>query len=315
MKRVLSSCLLAVSFLASAGSPEFTTKEVDTFQPEITVSTAPTNPLRTPEYKLYDNLERAGLASFHPMIPSYNGKGNLLASWNPAFFRMSSKLTFVVLHGGHGIVPNDLQMALWLKEQFNANVLVLDSFWSRGQFENWKAFTRYGANTRMLDTIAAGRWLKTQGIDPNKTFIVGGSQGGWAVLRTLTDEKFMRNEGEHLFRGGIVTYPVCLTNNNHYTPTLGPYYAPVIVFVGTRDTATPYKECDQSIFQNADEFIVYEGQTHSWDAANRGSAWKPVDGECSRAMNIYARFEMCRSNKTTEDMRARIINFVNQHKS
>ena len=32
-------------------------------------------------------------------------------------------------------------MAVWLRKELKANVLILDSYWSRGRTENWLAWT------------------------------------------------------------------------------------------------------------------------------------------------------------------------------
>ena len=34
---------------------------------------------------------------------------------------------------------------------------------------------------RVLDLIAAARFVKSEGADPKKTFEIGDSQGGWTV--------------------------------------------------------------------------------------------------------------------------------------
>jgi hypothetical protein len=96
---------------------------------------------------------------------------------------------------------------------------------------------------------------------------------------------------------------------------LGPYIAPLIVFTGGKDTATPPDECRKAVFTKAREWVHYPGQTHGWDAANRGAHTPAVDGECGRAMNIYNQFPVCRSNATTNDMRSKIEGFVRQTQS
>ena len=63
------------------------------------------------------------------------------------------------------------------------------------------------------------------------------------------------------------------------------------------------------------EVMVYPGQTHGWDVANRGAHTPAVDGECGRAMNVYNQFPVCRNNATTNDMRIKIEGFVRQTQS
>ncbi len=286
--------------------------EVDWFQPPITTVQAPERPIT--QYSLHNNTTLVGLAPMRALVPAFDGKGKLLASWTPHPAGAQQRPTFVVIHGGHGLVPTNFANAVWLRDTFSANVLVLDSYWSRGRNENWATRTRFGANMRVLDLIAAGRWLRDlQGTDPSQTFVWGDSQGGWTVLRAFTDDPFIKPQMRTLYRAGIAAYPNCFSLGTPQAPTLSPYFAPVIVFTGGKDTATPISECRSQVLRSATVWTHYPDQTHGWDSANRGAAAKPVDGECGRAMNVYNPFPICRSNPTTEDMRQKILTFVRQH--
>lgn len=305
MPRWLFSLAL-VSTLAACATAGI---DIDRFQPPVTAQQAPQRPITG--YSLYNNTARVGLAPLEALVPTFNGQGNLIASWTPHRDGAGGRPTFVVIHGGHGLVPTNFANAVWLRDTFAANVLVLDSYWSRGRDENWATRNRYGANMRVLDLIAAGRWLRdTQGTDPSKTFVWGDSQGGWSVLRAFTDDEFIRSRIHGLYRGGIAAYPNCFSLGTPEVPTLAPYFAPVIIFTGGKDTATPVSECPQSVLRSATEWVHYPDQTHGWDVSNRGAAGTPVDGECGRAMNVYNQFPVCRSNSTTDDMRRRIQGFV-----
>jgi dienelactone hydrolase len=246
------------------------------------------------------------------IIPSFNGRGNLIASWNPHPAGSKNRPTFVIVHGGHGLTPSDFVTALWARRELGANTLILDSYWSRGRQENWETYNNHGANMRMLDSIAAGRWLQTQGVDRDKVFLMGGSQGGWTVMRTFTDEKFMTENAKGLFRAGISLYPVCQSRGHRNDPTLGPYWGPVITFTGGKDSATPTYQCPGSVFKEAKSWTHYPNATHGWDIANRGATMKSVDGECVNALNVYNRFPICRSDSTTVDMQDKIKKFVNE---
>lgn len=298
--------LIAFVVLAACATPGI---DIDRFQPPITVEQAPQRPIT--QYSLYNNTTVVGLGAMQPLVPAFNGPGKLLASWTPHKDGARNRPTFVVVHGGHGLVPTNFANAAWLRDTFHANVLVLDSYWSRGRNENWETRTRYGANMRVLDVMAAGRWLRdVHGTDPAKTFIWGDSQGGWTVLRAFTSDPFIKDRMQGLYRGGIAAYPNCFSLGTPEAPTLSPYFAPVIVFTGGKDSATPISECPSGVLRSAAEWIHYPDQTHGWDTANRGAAGVPVDGECGRAMNVYNKFPVCRSNSTTEDMRKRIQEFV-----
>jgi hypothetical protein len=84
----------------------------------------------------------------------------------------------------------------------------------------------------------------------------------------------------------------------------------VIIFTGGKDTATPISECPKRVLASAAQWHHYPDQTHGWDAANRGAAGTPVDGECGKAMNVYNPFAVCRSHAATDDMRRHIRSFV-----
>lgn len=282
--------------------------QIERFQPPITVQETPRHHIN-----LYNNTTRVGLAPILAQVPAFNGQGKLMASWTPHAGGARGRPTFVVIHGGHGLGPTNFASAVWLRKTFGANVLVLDSYWSRGRSENWATRTQYGANMRVLDLIAAGRWLKeTQGTDASMTFVWGESQGGWSVLRAFTDDAFIRSHMQGLYRGGIAAYPNCFSHGTPEAPTLSPYFSPVIIFTGGKDTATPIAECPSSVLRSASKWVHYPDQTHAWDVANSGAGDPPIDGACGRARNIYNQFPTCRSDKTTEDMRTQIREFVSR---
>jgi dienelactone hydrolase len=300
------SVLLLFACLAGCQTIPF---DVGFFQPQITVSSAPARPIT--QYSLYNNTTLVKLGEIKAQVPSFDGKGLLLASWTPHPKGATGRPTFVVVHGGHGLVPTNFASALWFRDTFHANVLVLDSYWSRGQNENWATRTRFGANMRALDVIAAGQWLRdVNKVDPAQMFVMGDSQGGWTVLRAFTDDPFLSGHMKGLYRGGIAAYPGCFSHGTPTAPTLSPYTAPVIVFTGGKDTATPISECPKRVLASAAQWRHYPDQTHGWDAANRGAAGTPVDGECGKAMNVYNPFAVCRSHAATDDMRRHIRSFI-----
>ena len=310
-------CFLALSALicGCTATPEGTEEArafyILHFQPPIVVEAAPARPLKG-SFSLANNTRRVGLADMQPIVPAFDGRGRLLASWNPHPRGAAGRPTFVIVHGGHGLVTTNFATALWLRDTLGGNTLILDSYWSRGREENWRTYTEFGANMRALDAIAAGQWLRdVQRTDPDRTFLFGDSQGGWTVLRTFTDELFLRMHAPALYRGGIALYPNCQTNGTPEQPRLGPYTRPVVIFTGGLDDATSISQCATSIFRQASAWTHYPDQTHGWDTANRGAHTPAVDGECNRAMNIYNRFPVCRSDRTTADMRARIAAFIN----
>ena len=301
--------LLTLLLLAGCAGIPLTTADIDYFQPPIVATVAPERPITN--YSLTNNTVKVKLAPMRPIIPTYNNKGNLLASWTPHPQGVANRPTVVIVHGGHGLIPGDFATALWARDQLGANTLVLDSYWSRGQNENWETYTRLGANARTLDAIAAGKWLLTQGIDPKKLFLLGGSQGGWTVLRTFTDEPFIAEQARGLYRAGFSLYPVCNSKGWRDDPTLGPYWGPVLVFTAGKDTATPPGRCPTRVFNDATAWTHYPDATHGWDTSNRGAHTPSVDGECGKALNVLNHFSVCRSDVTTNDMHTKIKAFIN----
>jgi dienelactone hydrolase len=298
----------AALILAGCAGHPFSDQDVDYFQPPIVSDKVPERIITN--YSVFNNTIKVNLAPMRPIIPAFNNKGNLLASWTPHPKGVKGRPTFVFVHGGHGLIPGDFATALWARDELGANTLVLDHHWSRGQQENWETYTRLGANARMLDAIAAGRWLGLQGIDKDKLFLMGGSQGGWTVLRTFTDEPFMDQNAKGLYRAGFSLYPVCSSKGWKTDPPLGPYWGPVLVFTAGKDTATDPRKCPTRVFKEATSWTHYPEATHGWDTSNRGAHTPSVDGECGKALNIYNQFAVCRSNATTNDTHQKIKDFI-----
>jgi dienelactone hydrolase len=285
---------------------------VERFQPEITAQNPPQELLVKSDRIEYYTTNR-NLGDYLPQVTTFDGRGKLLASWTPHKQGIKNRPTFIFLHGGHGIGGSDIGSAIWARRELRANILVLDSFWSRGKLENWSTYNEYGANMRALDAIAAGKFVISQGVDPTSIYLMGESQGGWAVLRTMTDDPFF-NKYNGMFKAGIALYPVCKTGWDSYRPQLGPYKVTTVIFTGGLDTATPVSQCDSDIFTNATFWKHYPDATHGFDAVFKGMLKEPPsedhDGECYNALNVYNRFAICRNNRATEDMRNKIRTMV-----
>jgi len=295
---------------------------VEKFQPVITAQFAPERPHG---WELERPLVAYGMNLFTANVPAYDGKGKLISSWTPQQRKVFDRPTVILVHGGHGVSPANIDMAVWLRKELKANVLILDSYWSRGRTENWLAWTEYGANMRVLDLIAAARFTQSQGADPQKTFVIGGSQGGWTVLRAFSNHN-LSDEVKSLLVGGASLYPNCYvkesifgrspsgTTDKQYAPPLGNYVAPVIVFTGTDDSATPLSQCNtEKVFKDVENWTNFEGATHAWDSPSGGIGKPGVDGHCSKALNKYNHFAVCRNNNYTELMRNDILAFVERH--
>lgn len=174
-------------------SVPLTTADIDYFQPPIVATVAPERPITN--YSLYNNTIKVNLAPMRPIIPAYNNKGNLLASWTPHPQGIANQPTVVIVHGGHGLIPGDFATAVWARDQLGANTLVLDSYWSRGQNENWVTYSRLGANARTLDAIAAGKDTATPpGRCPTRVF---SDATAWTHYPEATHGWDASNRGAH----------------------------------------------------------------------------------------------------------------------
>ena len=238
-------------------------------------------------------ISRFRLAEFRPIVPDWSEaqSGNLLASWNTSR-RPGKNPTIVIQHGGMGgSGATDYGHARWFLER-GFNVLVLDSFWSRGFIANWRridqpasthqrAFSALGPNTRARDAFAAARWLRNQPeVDPDRIFLLGGSQGGGSVLRAFTDEKSITEHHRGLFRAGVSIYPTCWSwqwtpgNHGHNTtplnrPALGPFYAPVLMITVELEppgSMTDINSCDPNLVRWVHRHIHLANMTHAFDA-------------------------------------------------
>lgn len=308
MIKILIILLSTIANYAGALSP----REIDHFQPPIQQSSPPRELLFDAKIEWYTTNRNFG--DYLPQVTTFDGKGKLLASWTPHKFGVKNRPTFIFLHGGHGIGAMDVSSAQWARRELGANVLILDSYWSRGKNENWAAFNEYGANMRALDSIAAGKFVLEQGVDPDSIYLMGASQGGWAVLRVMSDTPFFKQYNK-MFRAAIALYPVCVSQrHSSYKPQLGNYSGIVAIFTAGKDTATPIDQCDRDIFTSATFWKHYPDATHGFDAIFKGGLQEPpkgnYDGECYRALNVYNKYLICRSDSATEDMRNKVKTMV-----
>lgn len=281
------------------------------------------------QWNYLTNMYYSGLNLFERQIPTYNKKGTLFASWTPAKYNHVARPTIILLHGGHGINPTELNAGRFFRNEVNANILILDSFWSRGKFENHQGTTRLGADTRVLDVLAAYRWLELKPeFDKKLVYVYGQSLGGQLTLRLMTDYPFINTHVAGKFNAGFSLYPFCreapkygglrkyhtsidLTKEPWLAPELGPtYHSPIYVFTGGKDEPTDPNICDRTIFTGATEWHHYPEATHSWDFPNRGTMKPPVNGACGRAKNPYLRFQMCRDDDITEDVLSKILTII-----
>lgn len=276
-------------------------------------------PLVAPE-KVYDPgriltaFERSGLGPMLQQIPAH-GQGMLMASWTPSATPTSSP-TFVILHGGGGVGSMHIKMAHDFRREYGANVLVLDSHWSRGRRSNvgqdYRTYSRMiSATDRAYDLLAAGQWLAQKGIDPQRVYAVGESQGGMVVMRAFTEGTAFANDIRRHFARGIVLWPACEWWDSDHTRShpVGPYHSPVIVFSGGRDYGSPISECPA--YRQATQHIHWAEATHAWMIATHGPLEPREDGNCSaKTERRNQQFDICYSESRTQETWRIIRSFV-----
>ena len=260
-----------------------------------------------------------GQGAITPLIPAFDGKGFLLASWTPS--TKPDAPTFVIAHGGGGIGSTDFILGADLRAMGDVNILILDSIWSRGRITNNGDRSSNGgdsikasgktlsSNARMFDLVAAGRWLSTQGVNPNKTYAIGMSQGGWGVLRAFTNDPMITELVKPLYAGGISLYPPCEEPGTKHTEEqnftfhkLGPYHSKVLLITGALDTLTPVSYCSDSTLKSVEKWLHWEDATHSFNESMGGAFKRTTDGTCQTMVNGLGSHQFCYNEKRVLQM-------------
>ena len=262
-----------------------------------------------------------GQGAITPLIPAFDGKGFLLASWTPS--TKPDAPTFVIAHGGGGIGSTDFILGADLRAMGDVNILILDSIWSRGRTtdagdrasnggDSIKASGKtLSSNARMFDLVAAGRWLSTQGVNPNKTYAIGMSQGGWGVLRTFTNDPMITELVKPLYAGGVSLYPPCEEPGTKHLSVpadayvyhkLGPYHSKVLLITGALDTLTPVSYCSDSTLKSVEKWLHWEDATHSFNESMGGAFKRTTDGTCQTMVNGFGTHQFCYNEKRVKQM-------------
>jgi len=275
------------------------------------------------EIRLRQATQLRGLGEVKPLVPTFDGQGLLMASWSRS--TDPDAPTFVIAHGGGGIGGMLFVMGADLVTTLNANVLILDSIWSRGRRTNGgdsipQSGRTLSSNARMFDLAAAGRWLSNQGLKPDKTYAIGESQGGWGVLRAFTDDPGIVKLIKPYFAGGVALYPLCeepgtkhTEANNFVFHRLGPYHSPVLIITGGRDTLTNISYCSDKTLKSASKWLHWEDVTHAFNIDTHGLFNQSVDGTCKTMINGFGTHQFCFNQRRTQEMMDEIRKFIKTH--
>jgi dienelactone hydrolase len=172
----------------------------------------------------------------------------------------------VLLHGCGGLTAD----AIWTRwvqpwtdvfREHGVGTAVVDSFSPRGVDQVCTRNAGAWAVRRADDAYSARAWLAEQPyVDARHLLVMGMSNGGRTVLAAL------RTTGKHPdpFVAGIALYPGCQTDVN------GTFYAPLLVLIGTGDTVTPARFCEQMKAGQPEavpelKLIVYPRAPHTFD--------------------------------------------------
>jgi len=260
-----------------------------------------------------------GVGTIVPLIPGFDRKGLLLASWTPS--TNPNAPTFVIAHGGGGIDTTLFQLGTDLRAKTGANILIVDSIWSRGRTSNGgdsinASGKTLSANARMFDLVAAGRWLATQGVDPKKTYAVGLSQGGWGVLRTFTNDPIITELVKPYYAGGVSLYPMCEEPGTKHTEAqnftyhkLGPYHSRVLLITGGLDTLTPVSYCSDSTVKTVEKWLHWEDATHAFNQSIGSAFQRTADGVCQTMVNGFGTHQFCYNERRTNQMVNEVVGF------
>ena len=255
-----------------------------------------------------------GQGTITPLIPAFDGKGFLLASWTPS--TKPDSPTFVIAHGGGGINTTAFQLGADIRAMGDANILIVDSIWSRGRISNGgdsinASGKTLSSNVRMFDLVAAGRWLSTQGVNPTKTYAIGLSQGGWGVLRAFTNDPVVTELVKPLYAGGVSVYPLCeepgtkhlqVPADSYVFHKLGLYHSKVLLITGGLDTLTPVSYCSESTLKSVDRWLHWEDVTHSFNESIGGAFKRTTDGTCQTMVNGFGTHKFCYNEKRVKQM-------------
>jgi dienelactone hydrolase len=263
------------------------------------------------------NLNRSatfwGVGTVAPLIPGFDGKGLLLASWTPS--AKTDAPTFVIAHGGGGMDASLFVLGVDLRAMGDANILIVDSIWSRGRTTNGgdsinASGKTLSSNARMFDLVAAGRWLSTQGVNPNKTYAIGLSQGGWGVLRAFTNDPMITELVKPYYAGGVSVVPMCEEPGTKHTEEktftyhkLGPYHSKVLLITGDLDTLTPVSYCSDSTVKSVEKWLHWDDAGHGFfDPIFRSAFERAVDGTCETMVNGFGTHLFCYNEKRANQM-------------
>lgn len=168
------------------------------------------------------------------------------------------KNTVILLHGCGGVSNHT---KIWIEQltAWNYNVVVIDSFTSRGMPNGACTvvpYIRQPSDDRVEDLFATAKWIQQQSWNKSKPAVLGFSHGGNTVY--LASNK---KETKELLSSGVSFYPWCW----HYVNPDKSW--PMQIHVGSEDEWNSPASCIRNENRRSEklEFFIYQGAHHSWD--------------------------------------------------
>ncbi len=265
-------------------------------------------------------LAAAGVASlstvqaFAPVEPAPGPE--LRLQWQPAPVP-GRRPVVVALHGCGGLYTSRGAMDVRYIEyaaRWNAagwHVLLPDSFSARGKTSTCREPSAERSVTvamRRRDVNAALQWLQSQAdVDPRRVALVGWSNGGSTVLRTIH-----RPEWPLAPVAAVALYPSCAgpLRDERYSATI-----PLLLLVGALDDWTPPQPCEDLARRQADrtsavaiQFVSYADSYHGFDSAAPVRTLKDIpSGVDGRTVRVGG------NSAARADALMRIDQFLRQH--
>ncbi len=212
-----------------------------------------------------------------------------LDAWLAMPQREAPASAVVFLHGCSGLTFSGARLGIynaWSTILTDAGyaVLMIDSAGSRGL---GKTCGPGEGRSRMYrerpgDAYSGLRYLQQlPGIDPERIFLIGWSQGGGVALLTMNTESIGRPDPapKHDFRGAVAFYPGKCASRLHEAPytTVAPgtwaTVSPILILHGGADNWTPAKPCQKLVEEYKGqgqpiEIIIYPDAVHAFDTPN-----------------------------------------------
>jgi dienelactone hydrolase len=265
-------------------------------------------------------LAAAGLASmaaataFAPVEPT--PAPELRLQWQPAPVP-GRRPVVVALHGCSGLTTSRGVMDVRYVEyaaRWNAagwHVLLPDSFGARGKTSTCREPSAERSVTvamRRRDVNNALRWLMSQpDVDPRRVALVGWSNGGSTVLRTIH-----RPDWTLVPVAAVALYPSCAGSlrNERYSAAV-----PLLLLVGALDDWTPPQPCEDLVRRLASstpaavvQFVSYADSYHGFDSSSPLRTLKDIpSGVDGRSVRIGG------NPAARADALGRIDQFLRQH--